>query len=824
MEGSPHDSEKERLAKAARVITESVQAAWLMQSRMGDSIEEPVRDAVVELITEGSPRAKLRMIAEREELRSREAERLIDRTIEFVRAIPQADASYERFFTAHLEMIRIVRAGEVEADDMPVEPLDAAAREAAFARSRAERPQTAREWDDRARTLRDRGQIEEARAAFIEAVHLARAEGEAAVEGSAEIGLFTLLMRTAHTVKGSHQRMLVHARRGADAYRRAADPVSEANAVVAMITVLTDLADQPNLESALNRLQRLDKDQARWWRAYAAAMTAKDLEPLIMGLRWCVESATLLGGHADFYRKMCEGKLAYAEGRRIPLEEGGSEVFQAGATALEVMANGPTEEAARRLDEILRNVEELRKYGRSQALQRELSAAHEITYLMAERCAEALRGAEAAVDVHELAASRALLAQTAMHQLWRQWHPQVLEDSRSKVLQDVLGKYIIAPTEPNHRLLTRVFGDQRQALERQEQKLLSATPGLTTATSPTPTRSVRALLAENDRVVVCGSNGSIFLISRGDCRTIGRFATKEVDEAVEGALAQLSSPLGGSQDDPDAVTWLMTHLVQPVVDHVPEGCRLFFVPHGALWRIPLGALAPAMLSATREVSYVPSLTLLARLLTRPRLKRVLERFVGFGDPDGSLPHARAEIDHAAGTFTDAFTVTGDRLEYHMMMANLADADVAHFGCHGFFFPDHPDFSALHLAGPADRPEALWYGELARYELNARLVVLAACHAGTGAMRFGSEYVGFPGAFLAAGAQGVLAPLWAVSDASTEALMRHFYLALQKFASPADALRQAQQAMAANPITAHPYHWAGFQLFGAPATYKFPGAS
>lgn len=824
MEDAAHDSETEQLAGAARAVTKGVQAAWLMQSRMGESIEESVRDAVIELVTERSPRARLRMIAQREELRSREAERLIDRTIEFVRAIPQIDDSYQRFFTAHLEMIRAVRAGEVEADDLPVAPLDAAAREAAYARPRADRPQTAGEWDGRARTLRDRGQIEEARAAFNEAVRLARAEGEAAVEGSAEIGLFTLLMRTTQTVKGSRQRMLIHARRGADAYRRAADRVSEANAVVAMITVLTDLADQPNLESALNRLQRLDEDQARWWRVYAAAMTAKELEPRISGLRWCVESASLLGDHADFYRKMCEGKLAFAEGRRIPVGEGDSEIFQAAVTALEVMADGPTEEAARRLDEILRNVEELRKYGRSQTLQRELSDTHEITYRMAERCAEALRGAEEAVDVHELAASRALLAQTAMHQLWRQWHPQVLEDSRSDVLQDALGRYVVAPTEPNRRLLTRVFGDQREALERQEQRLLSATPGLTTATLPMPTRSVRALLAENDRVVVFGSNGSIFLISRGDCRTIGRFAIEEVGEAVEGVLAKLSSPLGGSQDDPEALTWLLSYLVRPVVDHVPEGCRLFFVPHGALWRIPLGALAPAMLSAAREVSYVPSLTLLARLLTRPRLTRVLERFVGFGDPDGSLPHARAEIDHAAGTFTDSFTVTGGQLEYHMMMANLADADVAHFGCHGFFFPDHPDFSALHVAGPADRPEVLWYGEIARYEFNARLVVLAACHAGTGAMRFGSEYVGFPGALLAAGAQGVLAPLWAVSDASTEALMRHFYLALAKFASPADALRQAQQVMAADPSTAHPYHWAGFQLFGAPATYKFPDAS
>src|SRR5262249_10815527 len=156
--------------------------------------------------------------------------------------------------------------------------------------------------------------------------------------------------------------------------------------------------------------------------------------------------------------------------------------------------------------------------------------------------------------------------------------------------------------------------------------------------------------------------------------------------------------------------------------------------------------------------------------------------------------------------------------YHAAMANVADADVAHLGCHGLFFREYPDFSALLIGASTDLPQVLWYNELARYELNARLVVLAACHAGTGLTLFGSEYVGFPGAFLAAGARGVLAPLWAVSDGSTRILMRHFYTALEAGDSPAAALRKAQRAMAAEPATAHPYHWAGFQLFGLAPDY------
>lgn len=315
--------------------------------------------------------------------------------------------------------------------------------------------------------------------------------------------------------------------------------------------------------------------------------------------------------------------------------------------------------------------------------------------------------------------------------------------------------------------------------------------------------------------MVYSLTGSIFLIARDRCVAVGRFPRAEVDDKVRAVLAYLSNPIATSTDSREAVAWLVETLVQPVHDHTPERGRLFLIPHASLWQIPLGALGPTSLSETRDVSYVPSLTLLARLLMAPRLQRRVERFVGFGDPDGSLPHARAEIDHGASSFTDDFTVLGGMLHYDMVMANLADADVAHLACHGRFFPEYPDFSALHLAGPAHRPEVLWYGDLARYAFNARLVVLAACHAGTGLELFGSEYVGYPGAFLAAGARCVLAPLWAVADESTSTLMRHFYTALGRSASPAAALREAQVAMASEPATAHPYHWAGFQLFGVP---------
>ncbi|GAA1880477.1 CHAT domain-containing protein [Actinomadura bangladeshensis] len=805
------DDEAAHLAWAAKFATDTVNTAWLMQRRLGEGIGEQVRDAVIALVVRRGPRAKFSMITERAELRGHEAERLLDHALAVIRMDPRPDPTHIRFFEAHLDMIKLVREGKVDVSAIPVEPVTAQPDDV--------RPETAAEYDDWARTLRDRGQVEEARAAFLTAIRLARATGDAAVEGSAEIGLFTLVVKTAQATRGSHQRKLEHARRAADAYRRAADRIGERQAVVAAITVLTDIADRTNLANALDRLERLDADYAEWWRTYSTAMNAPTLDEQISGLRQCVDSAHLLGDQADFYGGMCAAKLAFMENRAVPPDADDSVAFQSAVIAHEVTVDGPTEKAAERLEALVLEVEQLRSYARSQSLQRELSDTYQLTYWAAVRCAETLRSPEDAVDLHELGGNRALLAQTEMHQLWKQWRPEVWEDSRPKGLPAFFGRYATAPTERDRSMLMRMFGDQRAALERQERRLLAATPGFTTAAPPMPARSVRALLTEDQRVAVYSATGSIFLLDRAGCRAIGRFPTADLDSVVEKALAHLSDPGNDSPDTRDAVAGLVADIVQPLVDHTPEGCRLFVVPYGPLWRIPLGALAPTMLSRTREVSYVPSLTLLAQMLNRPRIVRLVERFVGFGDPDGSLPHARAEIAHAASTFPDSFTVLGERLHYHLVTANLADADVAHIACHGVFFREFPDFSALHVAGPAGDPEVLWYNELARYELNARLVVLAACHAGTGTTLFGSEYVGFPGAFLAAGARGVLAPLWAVSDASTRMLMQHFYSALSRPLSPAAALREAQQAMAEDPATAHPYHWAGFQLFGVAPAYR-----
>ena len=61
----------------------------------------------------------------------------------------------------------------------------------------------------------------------------------------------------------------------------------------------------------------------------------------------------------------------------------------------------------------------------------------------------------------------------------------------------------------------------------------------------------------------------------------------------------------------------------------------------------------------------------------------------------------------------------------------------------------------------------------------------------------------------AGAASQVVSLWSVADASTPALMRDYYAALQHGIGRAEALRQAKRRLLQQPGHAHPFFWAAF---------------
>jgi CHAT domain-containing protein/tetratricopeptide (TPR) repeat protein len=295
---------------------------------------------------------------------------------------------------------------------------------------------------------------------------------------------------------------------------------------------------------------------------------------------------------------------------------------------------------------------------------------------------------------------------------------------------------------------------------------------------------------------------------------------------------------------------------------LPAGtARVWVSPDGELGRVPWATLAEAHDPTTRLlVAQVPSardlLTLLAPEPERgaaPSL--LLVGGVDFGDGAGfaPLPGTAQEVEALAALAESqdlAPTVlTGAAPTTAAVSAALPRATYAHLATHGFFYGERAaDYEArggeapfartdvlgapstgspetnrnplaesgLALAGANASPAGtLTAEELVGLDLSGtRLVVLSACETGRGTEVTGQGVLGLQASFTAAGARSLLMSLWRVPDASTAALMAHFYRGLWEAGlAPAEALRQAQAAVRATPGWEAPVHWAAWVLSG-----------
>lgn len=615
-------------------------------------------------------------------------------------------------------------------------------------------PVTAPPWLDEARALLADGRVEPAEALLTGAAATARANGNALDEGHAEYALHELVFTTIWPAPGSVQRMAVHASSAENAYRRAGDERGLAASLRRQVAIAIDRRNDGMLNDVLPRLLILDPSGGVWWHTYIKAVTGDDPQYSRAQLEWCIERTARLGTDAAHFRAVCESKLALLDGRLSSTAAGLP--GELGTLLGAVERHGPTPELAGRLQAALEPVERMRSHALSRTVQRGLSAVYTPVYEALSRCV-AITSPEAGVDVLERNTSRALPARPA-------GRPGRPESDDTRLLDGLVENYLRQPTPQHRHLLTLGFDRVRQAERFAERRMLSAVSGPARTPAPATVRQVRDIL-EGDAVLFFAAPGDIHLISRQSCEVVGAFSPDD------GTLAQ--------------------PIVPALAGRVAPGSRLFLVPYGATWRTPVGTLGTPSLADVYRVATVPSLSVLMGLLeAAPRIGPP-GRLAGLADPDGSLPFARTEIDAVAACYPEASTRVGADASLDAYRADAAGADIVHLACHGFYLPDYPDFAGLRLSGADGGAGMLWYSDIAGTPTDASLVVLAACHAGTGEVLSGSDYVGVPGALLAAGARTVLAPLWPVDDEVTAGLMEHFHAAYVATGSAALALRQAQ---------------------------------
>jgi CHAT domain-containing protein len=281
-------------------------------------------------------------------------------------------------------------------------------------------------------------------------------------------------------------------------------------------------------------------------------------------------------------------------------------------------------------------------------------------------------------------------------------------------------------------------------------------------------------------------------------------------EFVRTNQATLSRPVA------QALGQLGDALLAPFDDVIGAASHVVVVPHSLLHGVPIHALTyrGGILLDAVTVSYAPSAAVFAATVgsgpavaqagPAPRIERPL--IVAPEIPD--LPWVQEEARRIAALFPEAVLLSGADATLERVRREAPGRDALHLATHGVFRSDNPTYSALELADGW-----LSVGELAELAGGRALVCLSACHTGMSGVGPHEELLGLTRAVLGAGAQALVASLWAANDDTAPAYMETLYAGLRAGKSRAASLRDA--ALQTRQREAHPYFWAPFILVGAP---------
>jgi tetratricopeptide (TPR) repeat protein len=265
-------------------------------------------------------------------------------------------------------------------------------------------------------------------------------------------------------------------------------------------------------------------------------------------------------------------------------------------------------------------------------------------------------------------------------------------------------------------------------------------------------------------------------------------------------------------------------LIGPVEDIVDKYETVVIVPFGPLYYLPFHALVkdtdgqPGYLIERKRIGYATSATFADILEGQARGHK---NFVGFGNPDGSLPAAAEELQGLKDKVfrSGAKIYTAGQATKEAFFAQAKTADILHLATHGTIEANSLE-SYLLFAGPTAESRKLTLYDIAGYvalrEKNS-LVFLSACQTAKEATKSGSgsELITLAEAFAMAGSPTLIATLWEVDDAATRTVAETFYDQLaNKNKDKLDALRAGQLALIRTPEFAHPFFWASFLMIGS----------
>lgn len=262
-------------------------------------------------------------------------------------------------------------------------------------------------------------------------------------------------------------------------------------------------------------------------------------------------------------------------------------------------------------------------------------------------------------------------------------------------------------------------------------------------------------------------------------------------------------------------------LITPIQEDLKDKKNICFIPNGKLSNIPFQSLGFVdegkkfhFLMEDFAIFYTSKIDIFRKNFK----KRKMESSIAiFGNPDKTLPGATLEANEIAKMIPGSVVYIEEKATEDKAKESLSKYNYIHFATHGVLDNDQIENSyLLFAAGPGENNQ----GKLTIAEINgltkqtSSLVVLSACETAVSKEEIKGFYISPTNAFLTNRVDAVIGSLWKVPDETTNLLLQEFYNNIEKKGmGNAQALRNAQATVSANPKYNHPFFWSAFVLYG-----------
>jgi CHAT domain-containing protein len=288
--------------------------------------------------------------------------------------------------------------------------------------------------------------------------------------------------------------------------------------------------------------------------------------------------------------------------------------------------------------------------------------------------------------------------------------------------------------------------------------------------------------------------------------------------------------------------WLIKPIEKELQDQ--EIKNLVFLLDAGLRSTPMAALhdGEGFLVEKYSIGLMPSLTLTNTLYTDIKNSEILAMGVSQSTQGQEpLPAVPMELRTLVSKLWPGKLLLNQQttVENLKSIRRQTPFGIVHLATHANFLGGNIDNSYIQLWEKKLRLNQI--RELGLHKPQVEMLVLSACRSALGDE---TAELGFAGLAVLAGVKTSVASLWSVDDTGTAALMTKFYEKLKTAPVRADALRQAQLAMAKGQVylqsgqlrglekvdglvlpqesldepdqsLSHPYFWSGFTMVGNP---------